>query len=173
MSKSSLIKELKTLTREQLEQVIVDAYGSSREAHDYFEFFLNPDVDKLREKTLAAVARELGRVKWGHLKARVTNIKKSVRQFAGMNPGDEAVAALMAEVIGMFGRAERHAAISPTHERYVARLTEELLDFCDEAQMAGYAVGAIASLLQDERLTTHFRRLVKAAADNRRPARSI
>lgn len=77
MSKSALRKELDRMSREQLEQIILDAYDAKREIKDYFEFFLNPDVNKLLDKQLAIVAKELSRVKWGTSRARVSIILNS------------------------------------------------------------------------------------------------
>lgn len=50
MSKALLKKELAHLDRDQLVEVILNAYSSSKEAKDYFEFFLNPDAEALLEK---------------------------------------------------------------------------------------------------------------------------
>ena len=50
MSKLRLTKEIKQLERHQLEQMILDAYAARKEIKEYFDFFLNPDVDKLIEK---------------------------------------------------------------------------------------------------------------------------
>ena len=59
MSKTNLRKELMTFTSEQLVEVIMNAYGSSKEARDYFEFFLNPDPERLMEKKLAVLDKEM------------------------------------------------------------------------------------------------------------------
>ena len=46
MSKLRLTKEIKQLERHQLEQMILDAYAARKGIKEYFDFFLNPDVDK-------------------------------------------------------------------------------------------------------------------------------
>ena len=50
MSKLLLKKEIKDLTRNQLEQMILDAYDAKKEIKEYFDFYVNPDVEKLTEK---------------------------------------------------------------------------------------------------------------------------
>ena len=49
MSKLQLKKEIQKLERHQLEQMVLDAYAARKETKEYFEFFLNPDVEKLTE----------------------------------------------------------------------------------------------------------------------------
>ena len=58
MSKLRLTKEIKQLERHQLEQMILDAYAARKEIKEYFDFFLNPDVDKLIEKYKVAASKE-------------------------------------------------------------------------------------------------------------------
>ena len=81
MSKTTLRKELKNMNREQLEQIILDAYDARTEIKEYFEFFLNPDVGKLLDKHKARLVKELNRTRWGRSKARVTILKLSVKYF--------------------------------------------------------------------------------------------
>lgn len=51
MSKSQLKKYLKELNRDQLEEFILDIYSDVKSAKEYLDFFLNPDVTKLVDKT--------------------------------------------------------------------------------------------------------------------------
>lgn len=44
MSKTALKKELDSLTREQIIEVILTAYSSNKSIKDYFDFFAMPDV---------------------------------------------------------------------------------------------------------------------------------
>ncbi|MBD5357241.1 MAG: hypothetical protein HDR88_09605 [Bacteroides sp.] len=51
MSKSQLKKYLKELNKDQLEEFILDIYSDFKPAKEYIDFFLNPDVTKLVNKT--------------------------------------------------------------------------------------------------------------------------
>ncbi len=51
MSKAQLKKFIKELDRAQLEEFVLDIYSDIKPAKDYLDFFLNPDVDKLVDKT--------------------------------------------------------------------------------------------------------------------------
>lgn len=88
MSKAKLQKEISGFSREQLIEVILDAYSSSADAKKYFEFFLNPDAGKLREEKENIIAKELSRGKWGTCKARISVIKRALKEFQAFK-GDE------------------------------------------------------------------------------------
>lgn len=51
MSKAKLKKELSHLEKEELIDLILEMYAIRKEAHDYLEFWLEPDSDKESEKT--------------------------------------------------------------------------------------------------------------------------
>lgn len=81
MSKSTLKKELKTLDEDQLRELILDVYEALKPARDYFEFFINPDVEKLTEKYQKIIDKEVNRVKRRTSKARVSVIKNAIKEF--------------------------------------------------------------------------------------------
>lgn len=53
MSKAKLKKALAAMNAEQLATVILDAYDNSNDFKIYFEYWLNPDPEKLAEKAKA------------------------------------------------------------------------------------------------------------------------
>lgn len=77
------------MTVPQLVEVIMDAYGARTEIKDYFEYFLNPDVNKLRDKYLIQIAKEFSRSKWRQSKGRVSVINKAIKEFKGYQTGTE------------------------------------------------------------------------------------
>jgi len=160
MSKTALRKELKQMSHEQLEQIILDAYDARREIKEYFEFFLNPDVERLLEKHLAAVTKELARVKWGRSRARVSNIKKAVKDFIGFAPGAEACLDMMMQTLRHVAMVERYVTYTATQERYAASLIKDIVNFGDEHEMADVVAARITELLQNEQIRPHFRRFL-------------
>ncbi|MDO4320557.1 MAG: DUF6155 family protein [Bacteroidales bacterium] len=163
MSKTVLRKELRQMSREQLEQIIIDAYDARREIKEYFEFFLNPDVEKLLEKHLTIVTKELSRVKWGRSRARVSNIKKAVKDFMGFAPGPEAGLDMMMQTLIRVAKVERFVTYTATQERYAASLIKDIVSFGDTHQMADVVMARIGELLQNEQIRPAFRRFL---ADN-------
>lgn len=126
MSKSQLRKELKGFSKEQLEDIILAAYDSSSKAKEYFEFFLNPDVKALMEKHIDAIAKELKRNKWGESKARVTVIRRSIKDFASFGVGAEDHARLVLYTFQMFlGMASSEYTVNATQRSAIAALACE------------------------------------------------
>lgn len=154
------------MSREQLEQIILDAYDAKREIKDYFEFFLNPDVNKLLDKQLAIVAKELSRVKWGTSRARVSIIKKAIKDFIGYGPGPEACLNMMMSALLHIGLTDRYVNYTATQERYAAALINEVKKFGDTHNMADIAMGRIGQLLQNEHIRLSFRRFLEDSIES-------
>lgn len=95
MSRTQLKKELQNLDKSGIIQVILDLYSARKEAKEYLDFFINPDVDKKMEKNRAAILKELSRgVRW-RSKARISVLRGIIRDFASLDPGSDHVAELM------------------------------------------------------------------------------
>lgn len=86
MSKTALKKELAGFTKDQLIELILDLYTARKEVKEYFNFFLNPDSEKLFEKYRKAIDKEFNRTKWGRSKARISVIKKLLKEFESFQP---------------------------------------------------------------------------------------
>lgn len=75
MSKAQLKKYIQGLDREHLEEFILDVYSDVKPAKEYLDFFLNPDVDKVVDKTQRAIyskvyrpnGEPLGRLKFSKI----------------------------------------------------------------------------------------------------------
>ena len=87
MGKLQLKKEIQALPREQLELMILEAYESRKEIKQYFDYFINPDVNKLADKYQLEISKEFYRSKRGYTKARITNIRRIYKEFQGFHPG--------------------------------------------------------------------------------------
>lgn len=91
MSKAALKKELNTFSKDQLIEVILGAYSSSKEAKAYFEFFLNPDADALIQENIDFIFKELKRTKYGRSKGRISEIRRAVKKISDYGAADEHV----------------------------------------------------------------------------------
>lgn len=166
MSKKSLLKELQSMSHEQLVQIISDAYDARPEIKEYLEFFINPDTDKLTSRQSAIVERELSRVKWGRSRARVTNIKSTVKLVIGFNPGNDVVLRYMFSTLTMIGRAERYLFLPDTLWRYVDFLTRQARQWADEHGMASDGLALCNSLLEKDSFTDRYKECVRNAYHN-------
>lgn len=131
MSRAKLKKELTKMSREQLEQIILDAYDARKETKEYFEFFLNPDVKKLLEDFQKAVVKEFQRSKWGDCMARVTKVKRMIKDFVGLNPGIEAVLDMYFSTLAIMGLAARRYYLSQPQKNLACNITKEIIKIGD------------------------------------------
>ncbi len=164
MSKASLKKELMSLDHDQLVEVILNAYSSSKEAKEYFEFFLNPDADTLLEKKTDIIAKELNRTRRGYSKARISAIRNTIRDFAAYGPGDEYVYRLMLDTIRMIVGMERYIHYPDALNNGVIRLTADFTALADGMEAAGQACADLERMNDDNIGRPYFREKVLHAA---------
>lgn len=86
MSKTSVKRLLSTLTREQLLEVVMELYAARKEAHDYLEYYADPDEEKMLEKGMALIDKEFLTGRRGRAKARATVCRKAVKEFDSLHP---------------------------------------------------------------------------------------
>ena len=132
MSKLQLRKELSGLEREHLVQIILDLYSARKEAKEYFDFFLEPDLPKLYEKFRAEIEKEMTRGKYTNSTARISRVRKSIRHFASFGVDAEAVLELMLYTLGLSLVVERRKYVSKTFIRGIERLATDTLKFADK-----------------------------------------
>lgn len=160
MSKTSLRKELQEMTTDQLRAIILDAYDARTEFKDYFEFFLNPDVDRLLEKHRTKIVKEVYRTKWGKSKARVSVLKKAVKEFIGYRPGPEAVLDMLFLTLHLLGTAERYIDMGSTQIKYIKDLSGQIIEYADNNQVASIAIERIGNMLHSGIYSNYFARVV-------------
>ena len=132
MSKTHLKKELANLDKEQLVQIILDAYSARKEVKSYFDFFADPDVEKLTEKYRAAIDKEINRGKYNKSTARISRIRSAIREYASFGVNIESVIELMVYTLKMGLRVERAKYVSKTFSTGMVRLAEDILKTGDK-----------------------------------------
>lgn len=147
MSKAALKKELAGFDRMQLTQIILDIYDCNKSAKDYLEFFINPDVKRLRDRFDRALAKELRRSKRGYSKARISHIRNLLKEFRSFQPGEEAVREAMLHVITESLAEEYDTTFPATMTEGVAGLMEQFVLFCDEHEALPWALERLDHLL--------------------------
>ena len=63
MSRLKLKKALSELNEEQLRELLLQLYDVRKDAKEYLEFYMNPDINKKCMETALALEKELGRFK--------------------------------------------------------------------------------------------------------------
>lgn len=147
MSKASLKKELATFTREQLVDVVLNAYSASPEIKAYFEFFLNPDVDALIEKKVELIRKETDRSKRGYSKARISVLKKIIKEVEGYGAGDEAVLRLMTTAFAYLYVATHYYYCTETMVGGMCRLAADVFTKAHKMGCEKESLGKIVNIM--------------------------
>lgn len=150
MSKASLKKELQNLTKEQIIEVVLDAYDARKETKEYFEFFLNPDVEKLTLKFNEAVAKEFRRSKWGYSKARASHLKKLLKEIAGYKLDAKVYVNAMLIMLQHAMICERFYHIGTPVENMMSGLVADTIKYSDRNLIADYAMIQLNRILTDK-----------------------
>lgn len=148
MSKTSLKKELTGYSKEQLIEVVLDLYESRKEVKEYFNFFLKPDSKKLFEKYQKAVDKEFARSKWGRSKARISVIKKLIKEFESFHPDTEYKDMLYRVIIRLALQYEHHNNFSDTLYNGIDYIVGNYLAFADRNEALDTALNYINSLIR-------------------------
>lgn len=95
MSKSTLKKHLQSLTKEQVIEVISEAYSDSKAIQEYFDFYLKPDDKGKAKRYKAIIEKEFGVKNPMSAGLKFSVAKKAISDFASLNPSPEALADVM------------------------------------------------------------------------------
>ena len=154
MGKLQLKKELALMSHEEIVQIVVDAYAARREVKEYFDFFLNPDIDKLRDKTLARIDREITRGKHGRSTARITVVRKALKDFASYDPGAEYVRDIMLEALRRILAREKFVYYKETFEKGIRRLIDDIVAYADAHALVDTTLDALCKIARDPAMGT-------------------
>lgn len=131
MSKLSLKKELATLSREQIIEVLLTAYSSNKAIKDYFDFFVDPDIEKLYERHQRELAKEIMRSKYHKSTARISRLKKTIKNFESYNPGPERIRNLRLWTISALVEQEKTKEYSDTLINGTLKLLNDTIIYAD------------------------------------------
>ena len=171
MGKLQLKKEIQALPREQLESMILEAYDARKEIKQYFDYFINPDVEKLTDKYMREISSEFSRSKRGYTKARITNIRRLYKEFQGYHPGFDKEIELLMHVITIALQCERQYYFPDTLIRGIRSIVMLTVEIADRNLVADKVLAQLAEILTHERYgTKHFRSYLYKALQEVRPS---
>lgn len=155
MSKAALKKELATFTNEQLVEVVLAAYDSSKETKEYFEFFLNPDAEALMQKRLQSIRKEIcrGSSYWKN-KARISVIRAEIKSLHRFGLGVRYTSELIFETLRIFLQESRNYAFSRTIYNGIIKLIYDFLCQRQENESLSDAITQLEALYSDENIGT-------------------
>lgn len=152
MSRLKLKKALSELTEEQLRELLLQLYNVRKEAKEYLEFFMNPDIEKKCEETAKALEKELGRYKSRYRHSfpayRMTKIKALMKHFAGFGPEDEMYADLWFKLICDISAIWIHYDINDGQLKSLVKFFTDFLTFIDKAGLFSANIVKVKTLLE-------------------------
>lgn len=164
MSKTALKKELSTFTGDELVKVILDVYSVSKEAKQYFEYFLHPDPDALLNKKIDVIAKEVSRSKRGYSRARISRIKAEIKEFESYGVGADYVCRLMVYTLRMLTGEFSYLYYTEAFLGSIRKFVNELILYANKNEMLSQAMSDINELASSKLGTPNFRKMVLNAA---------
>ena len=162
MSKSALKKELSQLSHEQIIDVVLTAYSSNKAIKDYFDFFATPDVDKLYDKHMRDLTKEISRGKYHQSTARISRIRKTLKDFESFNPGTERVRDLRLAAIEMLIEHESIKNYSDTLINGTLRLLNDTIAYADRNLIFDSTMQSVDRILEERNdRSRHFRSFLR------------
>lgn len=162
MSKLQLKKHLTQLEKDELVALILEAYGARKETKEYFDFYLDPNVDKLQSKYEIAISKEFNRTKrGGYCKARISYVKKQIKEFQAFQPGFQAEIDLLFYTVRYALASEYHTYFSDTLIKGVSALMLQMVDIADLNLCVDQTLMHLrAALSNEEAGSRYFRRFL-------------
>ncbi|MCT4638818.1 MAG: DUF6155 family protein [Bacteroidales bacterium] len=95
MSKRELKKYVKELTKEQLEEQIVELYTKFKDVKVYYDFAFNPNEDKLIDECKVKISKEYFPIRGRRAKMRRSVAQKAIKHFITIGVESHLIADIM------------------------------------------------------------------------------
>lgn len=156
MSKAKLKKEFSNLTKEQLTEVVLELYDSLKEVRDYFNFYLNPDSEKLFDKTVKLLDREMGRSSGHNSKARISRIRKILANFESFHPDQKYVLLIYLQIVKFAVYYEGFYYQSSALTNGIDRILVALLEMGERDLMLDHVISELDKIFSLKRFGTSY-----------------
>lgn len=161
MSKTTLKKELQTLNADQLRELILETYSARKEFKEYFEFFLNPDAEALKEKFHNLIDREIQRGKYGRSTCRISRLRRMVKDFESFGVGPLLALEMRLYIFEELVRRSFHRTYNPTLTNGTLLFAEQTLIFADKEGLFSEAVQGIDRIVRSDSGDKYFHRFLR------------
>ena len=129
MSKTTVKKAIENFDAPELRQLILAIYTRSKEAKELLDFYAVPDIAKKLEEYKKPILKEVWRYARRAYRPRMPRIRAVIKKFSVLDPGDEAVAELMAFTILEFCKMAREETLKDTTNDAVDKFFGETLAY--------------------------------------------
>lgn len=165
MSKTQLKKELARMSAEQLSTLILDLYAARKDAKDYLDFFVNPDIEARLDKARTQIDKEMRRLSRGRSTTRISKVKAYIASITSLGAGAEADADILLHVVEQACEMPAHGFVKESLQRGFALILERLVILVDSAGMLSAYLPrieqAIDSMSSNYFFRNQFKRLMR------------
>lgn len=162
MSKTQLKKELARLDAEQMRELIIDLYEARKEAKDYLDFFVDPDIEARLEKARTAISKEMRRVTHGRCNMRISRVKQAIKSISSLKPGDEHVCEIMTYSVVTACEVTAGLWIKESLQESIAKLLRETVILADSTGMLDAYAGRLNEAINGMKSGIFYRNRFKA-----------
>lgn len=160
MSRTALKKELSALDADQRSQILLDLYERCKEAREYLDFFVEPDVDALYLRYKAQLEKEIYRGKYGRCNARISYIRKIIKKYDSFGIGAESTIRFMEYALINLIIVDRKRIMSSTLVNGMAKLLRDMLEYGDKYGAFDTAVEAAQEAVDLPQASSHMKRFL-------------
>lgn len=125
------------MTAGQMAELITELYDNRKEARDFLEFYMKPDIVSRVNKARAAIAKEANRNSRNRNRARVSKLRGHIKDISSLNPGAEIVCEIMTYAIEAICTAGSSQWIASATGKSMARLLEDTMTVIDRSGLSG------------------------------------
>lgn len=148
MSKTALRKELKSMTKEQLETMLLDVYTACPDASEYLDFFLDPDVPKMEQKYQEMQFKEIRRSKRGRSLSRFSHLLANIKKYDKFGVGADKVVNLCIYTLSNAILFERFVYIRDAYVNGTERLAKFTLEYADRHRLADKVLALFEQIME-------------------------
>lgn len=95
MSKATIKKLLRSMSKEEIIEMVIEMYDARKEAKDYLEYYASPDENSKLEEYKDIIREEFYPERRREPKTRFSVCRKAVADFKKLKPSADALAELM------------------------------------------------------------------------------
>lgn len=160
MSKSQLKKEIGKFTAPQLRELLLEVYDARMPAKEYLDYFLDPDEDKIIDKTADVLRKEVCRTKRHMAKFRITRIKEALDKLRTLQVDNAKRLDLAVTTLRWLGQLSCSFSFTEPQGKSVRKFLADLVAECDRSEMLGSFYNRISDALNPVYFQSYNRSLM-------------
>lgn len=162
MSKSALKKQLAQMDSEEMAELILDLYDARKEAKEYLDFFVEPDIEARLTKARLAISKEAARTSRGRARPRITKVRQVIKNISTLNPGVEAECDIMAFAVETFCAVGSDNWVKDATQKSLAKLLHDTIVLADKGGLLNFIMPRIEEAVKEMRGDKFYNRDMKS-----------